>query len=88
MAKTTETVLDTTPNKKWDLMSVERETCSQSALSFKITNGTKSDCPVVKRLDRRRWTVTYDSPQLIPKYVRLFVAKYFRHWFYPMELPS
>ena len=87
MAKTTETVLDTTPNKKWSIVAVERKTCSQSALSFKITNGTKFDCPVVNRINGQ-WVVIYDSPQLIPKYVRLFVTKYFRHWFSPMQLPS
>lgn len=82
-----ETVLDTTPNKRWSLIAVTKITCSQSALTFTVTNGTTSDHPVVKRLNRKTWTVVYDSQERIPKYVRLFVAKYFAHWFSPMRLP-
>lgn len=87
MTETTETVLDTTPNRKWSLIAIRKETRTRSSLSFKITNGSISDYPVVKRLNRKMWTVVYKSQDQIPKYVRLFVAKYFEHWFSPMQLP-
>jgi DNA/RNA endonuclease G (NUC1) len=87
MSATTESVLDTTSNKKWSLIAVTKTTCSQSALTFKVTNGTISNHPIVKRLNRKTWMVVYDSQERIPKYVHLFVARYFAHWFSPMQLP-
>jgi hypothetical protein len=86
MSETTEKILDTTPNKKWSLVAVTKKTCSQSSLSFRITNGTITERPTLRRVNRQ-WVVTYNSPQVIPGYVRLFVAKYFAHWFSPMRLP-
>ena len=57
MSETTETVLDTTPNKKWSLMAVRKETRTRSSLHFKITNGTKSDVPLIRRLNRKTWKI-------------------------------
>ena len=61
MAQITETVLDTTANKKWRLLAVKKTTSYRSSLHFKITNGEISYRPIVKRLNRKVWQVAYGS---------------------------
>ena len=90
----TEIVLDTTPNKKWSIVAVitERKNIrTDTALSFKITDGTMSDRIRIKRVSmnrRRGWEINCESFPSIPKYVRLFMVKYFGQWFSPIQLPT
>jgi hypothetical protein len=88
MVTTTETILSVTPNKRWNLVAIKttrKIAITDSSTSFKITNGIISDQVKVKRANFQ-WRISYTF-NLVPKYVRIFVARYFAHWFTPMQIP-
>ena len=85
--KVSENVRDETRNGKWQLIACTQPMKDGSKTFFKLTDKTNIDFPHIHQR-KGTYIVCYDNPERIPKYVKQFVARYFRHWFYPMTIPA
>ena len=85
--KINRTLLDKTRNSKWFLYAATRKSGCASKTTFELTNKIMLDFPVLHKI-KSMWVVHYDHPEQIPKYVKVFINRYFKHWFYPMQIKT